>query len=69
MDVLILPSSISLLSYNHTPKPPSEHLNLDRESLWKQTLGQIAKQRVAHLSPRIAHQTRADQIGQTITKR
>ena len=56
MDVLVLPLTISVLSPNHRLKPPSEHLNLDRESLRKQTLGQIAKQRVAHLSPRIAHQ-------------
>ena len=39
MDVLIFPLKISRLSPNHRPKPPSEHLNLDRESLWKKTLG------------------------------
>jgi hypothetical protein len=31
--VLVLPLTITL-SPNHRPKPPSEHLNLDRESLW-----------------------------------
>jgi hypothetical protein len=31
MNVLILPLRISLLSSNHRPKPPSEHLDLDRE--------------------------------------
>jgi hypothetical protein len=36
--VLILPLTIPL-SPNHRPKPPSEHLNLDRESLQKKTLG------------------------------
>jgi hypothetical protein len=36
--VLVLPLTIPL-SPNHRLKPPSEHLNLDRESLRKQTLG------------------------------
>jgi hypothetical protein len=36
--LLVLPLTIPL-SPNHRPKPPSEHLNLDRESFRKQTLG------------------------------
>jgi hypothetical protein len=55
--VLVLPLTIPL-SPNHRPKPPSEHLNLDRESFWKKTIGYIAKQRVSHLSPRIVQAKR-----------
>jgi hypothetical protein len=38
MDVLVLPSTKSLLLPNHRPKPPSKQLKFDRESFQKKTL-------------------------------
>jgi hypothetical protein len=66
--VLILPLTIPL-SPNHRPKPPSEHFNLDKESLSEANPRLDSHTKGSAPFPKDSASTKVDQMFQTLAKR